>query len=780
MLRRWHAQWRQDVRLPNPSEKVVHRSGGANGVIQEWKRRRRLHGQQGRPVHCPWLRQALFEWFTAMRYSIDWKAVRGSLHSGGGNKCLARFTRQLVKQKAQQLLTDYLRECLLRGQDARAVQLTPRWFSHWEADYGLSMRKANRKYKVPRTVMAERLEIGWLNVARVRALCLACHGYDPHIENWDQSPFHHNESGSQSLHTLAVAGATVPLLEGHADTRERWTGNFTTFSDKARLMSEGPPYCEFMFKASGDALQLRLREHIRTRGFGPWVTVSTSEKGSYQTEDVLAFLDRHLPLQPQSRPWRIIMADDFSAHLSPLVFKLCWSRGYVFLAHGGGVTPVVQTCDTDLNQHVKRAYTAIETSELLRQMRDGVRVPRCRPEQCMDMMVEVMSKTALHIQAADGYLKTGLRVALDGSEDVFVVREAAVFWHERQMRAKINSAVAEVAEEVAADRLHWNVADVKRLILPYPKKAEVDAILARQADDTWLAEGEAPYEEDGAESSGDEGWGKDEHLADDALLEIADAEEEPEGPARSCGLVAAADGNSAPTTAAEAENIAQSLSLIATYESAIASLKAVGAMKAVINLENDIQKERRRMRACCKESPDVLLALARQRDEEQAKERARLLAVADANARTLSAAKLKQELAVASATLRKRKAMIMEAETLVETKHAVKTFSLEDLGHGRSRGGGAAGRKRRHEVLDRLARLGQGLSPAQKNDFSWWRDSWDAKMLEEHGDEWPNVFAQWVQRVLSECEGGVGNAFSEFVHAETRRCFNSERALHVP
>ena len=53
-------------------------------------------------------------------------------------------------------------------------------------------------------------------------------------------------------------------------------------------------------------------------------------------------------------------------------------------------------------------------------------------------------------------------------------------------------------------------------------------------------------------------------------------------------------------------------------------------------------------------------------------------------------------------------------------------------------------------------------------------------MLEEHGDEWPNVFAQWVQRVLSECEGGVGNAFSEFVHAETRRCFNSERALHVP
>ena len=71
----------------------------------------------------------------------------------------------------------------MRGQRATAVQLTARWFSNWEADYGLNMRKANRKYKVPKAVMAERLQIGWLNVARVRALCLACHGYDPEVEN---------------------------------------------------------------------------------------------------------------------------------------------------------------------------------------------------------------------------------------------------------------------------------------------------------------------------------------------------------------------------------------------------------------------------------------------------------------------------------------------------------------------------------------------------------------------------------------------------------------------
>ena len=58
--------------------------------------------------------------------------------------------------------------------------------------------------------MAQSMEIGWLNVARVRALCLAVHGYDPEIENSDQTPFHHNAGGSQNVTTLIVAGATVP------------------------------------------------------------------------------------------------------------------------------------------------------------------------------------------------------------------------------------------------------------------------------------------------------------------------------------------------------------------------------------------------------------------------------------------------------------------------------------------------------------------------------------------------------------------------------------------
>ena len=79
--------------------------------------------------------------------------------------------------------------------------------------------------------------------------------------------------------TLAVAGNNVPLVECHAMTRERWTANLTTFSNEERFKKEGPLYCEIMFKASPEGpLEQRLRDHVRSRGYGPWVPATTFEK----------------------------------------------------------------------------------------------------------------------------------------------------------------------------------------------------------------------------------------------------------------------------------------------------------------------------------------------------------------------------------------------------------------------------------------------------------------------------------------------------------------------
>ena len=111
-----------------------------------------------------------------------------------------------------------------------------RWFVGRQQKFGLSERKANRRYKAPKWVVGERLEIWWLTLARIRTLCIEVHGYDPEMENFDQSPFHNNETGAQDAPTLALAGVSeVPLLEGRHDVLERWAGNLTHWSDDRRI-----------------------------------------------------------------------------------------------------------------------------------------------------------------------------------------------------------------------------------------------------------------------------------------------------------------------------------------------------------------------------------------------------------------------------------------------------------------------------------------------------------------------------------------------------------------
>ena len=224
-------------------------------------------------------------------------------HLGSPKVYLKRFLNENVKVR------------ILVGQASQAIVIDNRWLKRWMHEYGLSLRAPNRKFKVPKKLLAERLRIWWLNLARVRALCIELHGYDPEMENWDQSPFHLNEIGSQDAKTLVVKGShTVPLIEGHSDTRARWTANLTTFSDQDRIRSGGIPYAEFMFKAEGDKLLKRLQEHIRSRGYGSWVSVAIGPKGSYREENILEFLEKHLPEKTQSRRWRIALGDDFTAH----------------------------------------------------------------------------------------------------------------------------------------------------------------------------------------------------------------------------------------------------------------------------------------------------------------------------------------------------------------------------------------------------------------------------------------------------------------------------------
>ena len=127
--------------------------------------------------------------------------------------------------------------------------------------------------------------------------------------------------------------------------------------------------------------------------------------------------------------------------------------------------------------------------------------------------------------------------------------------------------------------------------------------------------------------------------------------------------------------------------------------------------------------------------------------------------------------------MKRVKKEIADQEALKACRYAIKTYTLKALGDGTENGGGYKGRVLRWEVLDRLARIGAGLSDGQKNDWAWFKSSWDEAMLAEHNHNWPMIFAGFMQGVLDDDRT---SAFSDFVYKETLRVFSSHAALSVP
>ena len=567
-----------------------------------------------------------------------------------------------------QLLEDHAHASLLNGEPVQTFVPDYWWVQRWLDDYGLSLRKANRKYQVPRAVLKERLEIFWVNLFRLRLFILRVFGYEPVILNFDQSPFHHNETGSQNKPTLSVRGSTVPIVEGNADVKSRWTANLTTVSNFTAVAEI--PFCEVMFKAESDGrVNDRLQAYIRSGGFPSWFSVSTAPKGSYREQDIILFLERHLEEWREGRDWRILLADDASAHRTANVFNLAWSRGYVLLIHGGGSTPVSQTCDTDLNEYVRREYGARESRLLIDKMRDGEVVPKLSHEECMLLMRDTLTDPALHMRAAEGYKKTGQTIDLYGKEDSLICREAATFWHEATtdghvtMRPRINAELAAVAEEIDSGGLTWCQRNIKRLITPYPPRKEVDQILEKLGEDFYHDEiqdilgneDHAAVADDAAEADLDDSISEpdEQALADDAAVAddakvVHDVD------------TAVADGHKGEgmaiipsLSASQADEVQRVEMTIAGLESTIESLRAIGSVSGVQSIELELKKERRRKRQLVKESPAVAEAFLQRRRAEEQNTLARKRLAAQMNEQSRAAAKAIADRDAAVAELKK-------------------------------------------------------------------------------------------------------------------------------
>ena len=491
-----------------------------------------------------------------------------------------------------------------------------------------------------------------------------------------------------------------------------------------------------------------------------------------------------------------MLADDYSAHKSDNVWQLCWSRGYILLIHGGGNTPVAQTPDTDLNEHVRREYGNQECAHLMEKMRAGQLVPKLTHEECLEIMFRVLSDLALHEHASRGYKKVGQSVKLDGSEGAEICREAGVFWNERttdgyaNMRVKVNVQLTAVAEEFRDGSLQWSQRNVKRLISPYPRHEKVDKILENIGDEFYHdevhnliengdedeSENEDPEvqseEDESEEDDGDVEWdpavAADTAVADPAIgaVNVVDTAE-----------AFSQNEDALQLSAAQADHYHASRASIAALSMSIEAMKGTGLVRVVQTLEHELHKEERRERELVRTQPAVAEAFLRFRRADQLKfqeEQRRILQLRKRKAEAAEAISVRK---AAEAELKKAKKALLDLESHKALKHAVKTFTVEALGGNTANAGGAKGKRNRHEVLDRLSRHQSGLSDAQKNDFGWWKDEWDAAMVQEFKHHWAEAFAGYVQKILDDPSP---NAFSKFVYNETVRVLHGQKALAVP
>jgi hypothetical protein len=310
-------------------------------AVRNYQRRRRQGGGRLRPSSA--VAEALMLWYNVIRHSVDCKIM-------------VRFPKKAFLLKALQLQQDYIAACLRNSSTPSHFRIDGRWLCRLLAAERISHRKPNRKYKVARVVLAQRLQIFWINTAKLRKLIQLEFGYDPTFRNADQSPFHMNEAGSQECNTLCLRGELrIPLIENHRATRERWSLNSVTDSSEDRVRRRLPGF-EIMFRADGHLVERDLQEHVFVKGLPFKVTVVTGPSGSYRETDILAFLDNHLPKFVQGSSWSIYLLDAYAPGKTDNVQRLAWSRGTIIVTHGGGASCTLQTNDTNHHQEVRKQF----------------------------------------------------------------------------------------------------------------------------------------------------------------------------------------------------------------------------------------------------------------------------------------------------------------------------------------------------------------------------------------------------------------------------------------
>ena len=525
------------------------------------------------------------------------------------------------------------------------------------------------------------------------------------------------------------------------------------------------PGLELTFKAAGHLLEAKLQTFIRGRGCS-WLSVVTGPKGSYREEHVLNYLERHLPLLTEGRRWRVILMDAYGPQMSEAVRRLCWQRGYVVIIHGGGATGVTQVNDTDLHQHLRKAYLEKETAEMIRSSRlhpNGA--PSPKPEQCIQWMIDAWSNPQLHLSAVAGFKKTGITNALDGSEDQLIVREAKYFWRFLHMASQRESAIHDVEVEIEQGRLQWTYHSVYSIIANFNAAGCLDRLLEFQDD-------ELVVEPDSKEALWD-----DEDIVEDEEEE-EDFHGDGEEPADLDATVALKEQAIVTLEPEIAEVVIQHSARREALKQALEIVAQLNCPSLELTISRVMHDDERKLRQIQNAPSAVAAAMERQREAQERAATQEHKLVQEQLAAKLATKAAKAEAKEYQNKLNRVRTQLKDAQDLLAAKEALKSYTPEMLGEGKARGGGAVFRARRFEVMDRLLTHGK-LTPQQNNDWNWFKDAWDKHMSETYDQQWGHEFAEICQGLLDQLRQGISAAVSNFMYNETRRCLSDVSLLRL-
>ena len=125
----------------------------------------------------------------------------------------------------------------------------------------------------------------------------------------------------------------------------------------------------------------------------------------------------------------------------------------------------------------------------------------------------------------------------------------------------------------------------------------------------------------------------------------------------------------------------------------LAGLRAIGCTKGVQCLELELQKAKRKLRSITSERPTVFNTFSRLRHAEEARRLENVRITAERKERWRSAQKVIAEKNAAAKELQVKRQRLQELENISACKHAVKNFTLEELGKGANNAGGVKGKQ---------------------------------------------------------------------------------------